>query len=327
MSQPIDVLYIAGTGRSGSTLLSRLLGEIEGFVNVGEVSAHFFMKGPPIPCGCGASVAECSFWRNITDPEIRELTHDLFRLRQIPWLPFRLRSRSPAVEPLLRSLQLLYQSIVDRTGARVIVDSSKNPALAHLLSQVPGIRLSVVHLVRAPQAVVSSWRRPKSYLVKGPAWRVARNWMVINLATEVAAKKAYRCWAIRYEDLVKNPRVYVERMAAELLGRPVTCSFLGNRNVTFRVQHVLAGNPDKLERSTLIVEDRKPRLPAASNLLVSLLTYPFNVRYGYVLAGCALLAPLRLPFSSCPFAEQNDIPLSPERTAASSMGRALVDHS
>jgi hypothetical protein len=34
------VIYIAGSGRCGSTLLERVLGEIPGYVNVGERSTR-----------------------------------------------------------------------------------------------------------------------------------------------------------------------------------------------------------------------------------------------------------------------------------------------
>ena len=36
LSQKIEVLLIAGYGRSGSTLLDRILGQIDQFVSVGE---------------------------------------------------------------------------------------------------------------------------------------------------------------------------------------------------------------------------------------------------------------------------------------------------
>jgi hypothetical protein len=37
----MKVLYIAGSGRCGSTVLSQLLGEIEEFVNIGELRYLF----------------------------------------------------------------------------------------------------------------------------------------------------------------------------------------------------------------------------------------------------------------------------------------------
>ena len=35
--QTLKVLFIAGTSRSGSTLLGQLLGQIDGFIHIGEL--------------------------------------------------------------------------------------------------------------------------------------------------------------------------------------------------------------------------------------------------------------------------------------------------
>src|SRR5260370_24563179 len=62
----VTVIYIAGSGRSGSTLLERTLGEISGFVNVGELIDLFrrtVFQGER--CGCGQNFCDCSFWAGV----------------------------------------------------------------------------------------------------------------------------------------------------------------------------------------------------------------------------------------------------------------------
>ena len=57
------VIYIAGSGRSGSTMLERVLGEMPGFVNVGELIDLFRRTAPRGErCGCGLAFADCPFW-------------------------------------------------------------------------------------------------------------------------------------------------------------------------------------------------------------------------------------------------------------------------
>src|SRR6266496_515614 len=213
MAQSIQVLYIAGSGRCGSTMLSCLLGEIEGFVNVGEAALHFFMKCPPIPCGCGARVQDCSFWKDVpANRRVQEFGQEFFRVRHVPKRALKGHfGGSKEVQDLIRSMHDLYQSIAEKTGARVIVDSSKNPVVAYALSRVPGIRLSVIHLIRSPQGVVSSWLRPKGYLSIAPAWRVALSWSLVNpFAERIAGWQPAHHWTIRYEDLTENPKMFVE---------------------------------------------------------------------------------------------------------------------
>ena len=69
---PTTVLYIAGTGRSGSTVLANLLGEVDGFFAAGEV--RFLWQRGLVEnrlCGCGAPVSECAVWREVFEVAAR----------------------------------------------------------------------------------------------------------------------------------------------------------------------------------------------------------------------------------------------------------------
>ena len=64
----IDILYIAGAGRSGSTLLERLLGQLPACVAVGE-ARHLWREDPTTArCGCGRVLTECDHWRAVIEP-------------------------------------------------------------------------------------------------------------------------------------------------------------------------------------------------------------------------------------------------------------------
>ncbi len=64
--QRVKVLYILGAGRSGSTLLSNILGQLDGFQSVGELFylwENGLLKGGL--CGCGEPVLQCPFWSEV----------------------------------------------------------------------------------------------------------------------------------------------------------------------------------------------------------------------------------------------------------------------
>ncbi|HMB70712.1 MAG TPA: sulfotransferase, partial [bacterium] len=62
----LKVLYIAGNGRSGSTLLDVILGQIPGFFPVGEVrNVWDYGVVENRPCGCGEAFHDCPFWSRI----------------------------------------------------------------------------------------------------------------------------------------------------------------------------------------------------------------------------------------------------------------------
>ena len=60
------VLYIAGTGRSGSTVLANILGEVDGVFTAGEVR-YLWQRGlrEGRLCGCGVPVRECPVWGDV----------------------------------------------------------------------------------------------------------------------------------------------------------------------------------------------------------------------------------------------------------------------
>ena len=60
------VVFIGGSGRSGSTLIERLLGELPSVCNVGEV-VHLWERGLQRgeTCGCGTSLPACTFWTRV----------------------------------------------------------------------------------------------------------------------------------------------------------------------------------------------------------------------------------------------------------------------
>ena len=64
----VEVLYIGGSGRSGSTILDSILGQFEGFMSVGEV--RFIWKRGLIDdrlCSCGEAFSDCPFWTEVLD--------------------------------------------------------------------------------------------------------------------------------------------------------------------------------------------------------------------------------------------------------------------
>ena len=77
------ILYIAGYGRSGSTLLDIVLGNHPENVGVGEVS--FLLNdwaNRSRRCSCGVPYQECEFWKNLfldspPTPELTQLVRKL----------------------------------------------------------------------------------------------------------------------------------------------------------------------------------------------------------------------------------------------------------
>jgi len=280
------VLYIAGSNRSGSTLLARLLGGLPGFFPIGEGLLHFFggNVNSHVPCGCGMLVKECPFWRDVLrPPEGVPFALPWLRLHRIPFFDSHLRRHPKQANELMELAGNFYDTIAKRSGADVIVDSSKNGLYGRFLLRVPNIDLDVLYLVRDPRGVIASHRRPKGWIPSASPLRATKRWLLATIGCEYFLTKAPRWRTLRYEDLVKDPKGSTLQIAADFgykFGSPDSLS-VASGSVQFGTQHILGSNPDKLEHGPIKISNRSGELTRGSRALVSGITAPFLWRYGY----------------------------------------------
>jgi hypothetical protein len=278
------VLYIAGSNRCGSTLLGRLLGDLPGFFAIGEGLVHFFSgsSGDHVPCGCGLSVEDCQFWKGISLPlEAEPFGARWLRLRRTPFLGSYCRRHPHQISELIQSLGNFYDSIAERAGAEVIVDSSKSPLHARLLSWVPNVDLHVVYLVRDPRSVVASSSHPKEWLPGASPVHATTRWLGLTLGSEYLRARVPKWRTLRYEDFVKAPSRTTLQIAADLGCRFAEAPFSAESVAELGPQHMLGSNPDKLKRGPTRIAEKSSNLPWLSRAFVSVLTAPLLLRYGY----------------------------------------------
>ena len=305
------VLYIAGFGRSGSTLLGNVLGQVEGFVSVGEVRQVWeYGLVQNKTCGCGEPFSECELWRPVVDEafggaggvdprKMVRLREGWARTKHIPLMltsPGR-RFVERRLAEYLDALGRLYRAVGTVSGSRVIVDSSKFPSYGCALGMVPSVDLYVLHLVRDPRAVAYSWQRkrlqpdpqnPECMPLRGPAESSTR-WTARNLAVEAIKRRpsGARHLLLRYEDFASEPRKAVGR-ALELVGEETAPRpHVGAHAVELGANHNVWGNPGRFRTGTVeIRSDREwaHRMKPKDRRLVSSLTLPLLAGYGYPLA-------------------------------------------
>jgi hypothetical protein len=193
-----------------------------------------------------------------------------------------------------RGCQRLYEAVARVSGARVIVDSSKSPVYARMLSLLPALDLYVVHLVRDARAVVHSWSRPKAssniigrpFMTPRPSLRVAEWWVINNLATELLCRRAPgRYLRLRYEDLVDRPRESIESILGWLGESTLELPFSSERTVRLSETHSVKGNPDRFRTGLVdlrLDDDWRRAMSASRRGLVTGLTWPLLRRYGYL---------------------------------------------
>ena len=228
---PYTVLLICGAGRSGSTLLERMLDQVPGVVAVGELTDLWdsaLVRGER--CGCGVPFAKCEFWSHVGDHafggwhridagELLAVHDSVARNRHVPLLltaPL-LPSVKEKVDRYAAAFSRIYGGIVAASGSNLIVDASKWASHALVLRRIPGLDLRMVHLVRDPRAVAHSWatsvERPqalgRSSGVEMRRYRPtasALHWTTINVGIDIASALGIPRHFLRYEQLIASPR-------------------------------------------------------------------------------------------------------------------------
>ena len=230
------MVYLAGLGRSGSTLLERLLGEMPGACPAGEV-VHLWLRGvrDGERCGCGQPFLACPFWEAVGQEafggwaqvdvdRITRLRAQVDRSRFLPQLasPALRRRLQPALDEYVGYYQHLYAAIGQVSGDPVVIDSSKHASLAFCLRSSPGLDLRVVHMVRDSRAVAYSWSkvvdRPEadagSQMATYTPASAAMRWNLQNSALQLLTQLGTPTLRVRYEDFTADPAGTLGRIAA-----------------------------------------------------------------------------------------------------------------
>jgi hypothetical protein len=304
---PIKVLYLAGNGRSGSTLLDLVLGRIQGCVSLGEM-IWIWDRGYDESqlCGCGTPFLDCPFWQRVTlaafgdvPPDrlsgLTRLRESVLRRRYIPRMLSGLGNDSyrQALASYTEHLGALYGAIREESGASVLIDSSKSPVYLYALNRVPGIELHVLHLVRDSRAVAHSWARKKlrpeihwerRYMPQYTLRKSARDWTRNNLATQLYRFVGKSYVRLRYEDFARDPATALAPVLDRLGLAAGSPGLVGNDGrLTAAVSHTVSGNPMRLSTDVVIREDRKwkSEMSRSRRWWVTALTWPLLLGYGY----------------------------------------------
>lgn len=303
----IKVLYIGGSSRTGSTLLDRLFGQIDGYFSVGEIR-HLWERGlgKNQLCGCGKPVRECEFWvavgqeafgglQQIDAKEMLALKQSVDHWKYLPQLLLHSRPRGfqRRLEEYTQILGKLYRAIQRVSGCKVIVDSSKYPSHGVILNRMPEIDLYPIHLVRDSRAVAFSWQKkwfkPEVTGTREPMpnynpFLCASEYLVMNLSLQLFQRVNNHYLFLCYEDLADNPQKALTSTLASL-GLPSSgLNFINHRSIYLKPNHTVSGNPMRFKQGLIEVKpdtDWVVKMKSSHRSLVTALTFPLLYRYGY----------------------------------------------
>jgi len=306
-SKPVSVAFVGGVGRSGSTLLCRMLNRLPNCTNVGEI-CYLWRHGVigNLPCSCGEAFLDCPFWTQVgkiafggwdaVDAEraqrlrLRLGTHgELARAAA-----GRTSSRSDELKEYADLTRGLFEAVRAASGCAVVVDNSKLPGEAYLRARTDGLDTRVVHLVRDSRGVAYSRSKQvprldieNRQMGQVPPGRTAARWMVFNFLLEALGRSCnLPRRLLRYEDFVADPEPEFRKVVA-FLGIPASADdlrFLRGNEVDLVGDHGIWGNPMRLRtgpQNIRLDEEWRRSMRPSIKLKVTALSLPGLLRYGY----------------------------------------------
>ena len=268
----VKLIYLAGSGRSGSTLLERVLHSAEAIAAVGELHCLWRLPLDELVCACGSTVSEDPFWMTvlrrarIDQEELRRLAHlesSVARTGVVARNRFSLARLAglPQAAEYVELQERIYGAVATELGVEAIVDSSKAGPRAWLMATRPNT--TICHLYRDPTDVLLSWRSHKFDQGLGgdmPRRRVsvaAREW----LKAEVMLRRLGRetpVATITHKAFCMSPRASTRALidSLELRGASTPAWTGANRFTTGPRYHSVNGNPDRFHTGEVKIDHR-----------------------------------------------------------------------
>jgi hypothetical protein len=238
--QPLRLVYLAGSGHTGSTLLALFMDAHPQIVSVGETSFKLKLQsaaGAKLTCTCGSSYFDCEFWQQIFH-SVRQGGYELnpshwsndFRYRNR--LAHRLLTRYSA-RPSLRLFQQAAAAVLPWHRSRIervrrvnveLVRAALEVARADVFFDTSKAAVRLKHLLEAPELDVKVVRLIRD--VRGYAWSAKRRGGDVQDAASTWRKdlqsfdyitrnlSADRVMVLRYEDVCRDPRTWLRSLYA-----------------------------------------------------------------------------------------------------------------
>ncbi len=310
MKNDLTILYIASTGRTGSTILEMLLHAIDGCWSMGEVYALAMEMKRDALCGCGVPISSCNFWSQLISdlPWLKDIEAPYARFRDtfeggkffripelIPIIQGDLAREKTRDELFCLQNHLLFQGLLrlvnrfypEYCPVRVLIDSSKDfYRLNHLSLCRDKFTLKVIHMVRDPRGYLFSNMKGKNinninrfyFIIRILTKYVLENIIIERICKYFPSSSRYR---LRYEDLVLNPEKELIQII-NWLG--IQLDKIDLNQFREKDNHAIAGNITRHISGKIVYDDAWTKgLSSSIKQFSFLFTLPVASRYGYKL--------------------------------------------
>lgn len=283
--QKASILYIAGFGRSGSTILSLFLGMHPSMFAVGEINWLFDLwQRQKKRCGCGERLRNCTFWGKVREHFVDALPQ--ISLKDAARITLQCERLNPLGYQGNDEYAVIWQQIINSVSeisqSPIIIDSSKsainsiNRPVA--LSKACGFDVKLVYLLRDPRAVNWSTMRIRRDRIKhtgviGDTWDTGKtltHWLLTDRQVRSRLDQFPMSTIVRYEEFISHPTITLQQMERDL---DLDLSYLiklVEAKKPLRSEHMLGGDSTRLQDEVYLRPDSQEwrrNLPSLSRYM------------------------------------------------------------
>lgn len=277
-----------GAGRSGTTLLTTILGNSDKVMALGEMHQFLDYFLDHKPCSCGALLQKCPVWGVIyADLKQNYSTEQLELLR-------RLSNKVESHVHVLKSLfvantqygdfqRTLFESIEKHYPHHTFIDSSKYVSRGLQLNKVFKRDFKIVFMTRDVRGVINSFKKnvqtSKTPLSTIIYYNLINGFALLS-SWFLGKKKVYR---FKYEDLVIKPDQILPELSQFLNGSLADVQEDLKQNKAFTMPHIIAGNRMRSEQQIVLKPDMhwKETQSRIKQILYYLATLPLQIIFKY----------------------------------------------
>jgi hypothetical protein len=288
----INLIYLLGAGRSGTTVIATILGNHDQITTLGEMHQFYEHIIDNKVCSCGKQLEECTFWASI----LKQFPDEIFKnLDEIQNLSTKLESHSSVLLYLfglsnttkLNSYNLyqekIFTEIQNKVKTTYLLDSAKYIGRNLSLRKNKSINLKTIYVVRDVRGVINSFsknvqssRNPLSTIMY---------YLIINFASEIVYRftSKKRMIKVNYENFINPSTFEIDRIAKFL---NLELNELKNKiksSEDFEIGHIIGGNRLKSNKHVKIKADNewKTKQSRALKSIYYLLCFPFMLLNKY----------------------------------------------
>lgn len=220
------LIYIIGTGRSGTTLLDIMLGNIDNTISLGEINRFYKRNG--IPPKRKETSEVYKFWSKI---RIKLNHNDETNYKKLEELFYNNEYHSAFIKSALnlcnssykKELINLYEQIHDCTEEDILIESSKYPSRALNLLNIDlkeKYDICYLYLKKDPVSVVASFQKknleqPSKGFLNSNLYYLLVN-TLCSFAILILKLRGRKTCTIKYEDFVNYPTRNLELIQKKL---------------------------------------------------------------------------------------------------------------